>query len=424
MKDSDLAAFVTHVLPASLIESLAREHGALRRQRTVWLAPLVWVLVLGALDASAGALAHFWRLYCVHTGARVARSSFYQRLSPALAEVMAALLARALRAQRRALPHWLTQHVELEGVLAVDSSVVRLRDGLRDAYTACAKAQSALKLHAIVNVLDFQLHQVRLSSQTEADVTGTRRVRQWCRRKLVLMDLGYYKFATFAAIDQAGGFFVSRAKAGLAARIVADHSPCQGGVDLVDVRLTRALRRVRRHVLDVDLALVWREQGREHRAIVRAVGIWDAQEGRHRVHLTNLDRARYPAREIGPLYRLRWGVELVFKQLKSDVHVDRQTSAKEHIVRLRMDSALLAYCLTGRLCARLQRADTGRPYPVSRGLRALSVLVPRLLDDLCAPWATARSLGSLFAQMTRDPNEERARAYDPLLNVSDLRWAV
>lgn len=103
------------------------------------------------------------------------------------------LLLRALLANRRSKSssHWLEDALsELDSVLAIDSSVINLRDDLRSAWKACAKARSALKLHAVVNVLDFQLHRVQLSSQKSHDILGVSRVASWARGKLLLMAPG------------------------------------------------------------------------------------------------------------------------------------------------------------------------------------------------------------------------------------------
>ncbi len=85
-----------------------------------------------------------------------ARSSFYDRLSPQLSALFKDLLQRALRAQRASLSHWLEPALvgDFERVVAIDSSVINLRDSLRTTWKACAHARSALELHAVVNVLD------------------------------------------------------------------------------------------------------------------------------------------------------------------------------------------------------------------------------------------------------------------------------
>ena len=52
----------------------------------------------------------------------------------------------------------------------------------------------------------------------------------------------------------------------------------------------------------------------------RVVRRWFAEEKRFCLWLTNLPREQYSADEIMSIYRCRWQVELLFKELKFDTH--------------------------------------------------------------------------------------------------------
>jgi len=421
MQSNEIRALVTQLLPAQRLQALADELGVFTRQRKVHLAPLVWILVLGPLTSPRCSWAHLHRLYLTAVGGSLSRSSFYERLNEPLAALMALLLQYALRNARKQAGHFAQHFQHFDKVLALDSSVVALRDGLHQAFESCQKAKSALKLHATVNVLDFRLYRVSLSDQTTSDLTGFKHVKSWCKNKLLLFDLGYYRFSSFAAIDEAGGYFLSRAKTSLNVKIVADHPSGAGAyISMAGLRVKKALKRLQRKQVDWDVLLTWKEQGELKSAQVRLVGVFNEETKRYHLYLTNLPRATYPADELAQMYRARWGVELLFKQLKSDGHLDVQTSAKEHLVRLRIDALLLGYELTGRLCALYQKRKPERSYPVSRGLRALSALVPHLLTQLCEPWANPIDLDDLFERMCIDPNVFRSRPSDPFLRTSCL----
>ena len=363
MDDNDLALVVTRLLPAPLIERLAKEHGLIKRRRVVEIVPLVWGLVLASLTTTNSSLAA-WRRFIINlTGWNLrAPSSFYDRLTPGLTRLFKDLLLRALLANRRskASSHWLEPALSgLDSVLAVDSSVISLRDDLRSAWEACAKAKSALKLHAVVNVLDFQLHRVQLSSQKAHDILGVSRVASWARGKLVLMDLGYYSFDVFETIDQSGGYFLSRMKSSTNPVIIEDLHRGAGRLTRIKgSRVRRAAKKVSRRQLDVRVRL---SSGFE----CRAVGLRNEEEDSWHWYLTNLPVASYPAEYIGEIYRLRWQVELVFKQLKSQESLDVQTSTKKHRVELKMWVSLLGYVLAGRLCEKMRLSHEGE-FPVWR----------------------------------------------------------
>ncbi len=418
MNDNELARVVTRLLPADLIERLATKHDLFKRRRTIHIVPLVWCLVLATLATPNESIGQWHRFLLTVTRWRLkARSSFYDRLSPQLAALFKDLLHRALCTQRASLSHWLEPALvgDFERVVAIDSSVINLRDGLSNTWKACAHARSALKLHAVVNVLDFQPHHVRLSSQTRHDLVGMSHIKTWARGKLVLMDLGYYSFKAFETIDQSGGWFVSRMKSATNPTILEDRTPGPGRfMKLEGLKLKNAAKMVSRKRLDV---LVKLSNGME----CRAVGERDP-EGTWRFYLTNLSTHDYPCARISQLYRLRWQIELFFKVLKSQMSLDVQTSMARHRVELKMWTTLLGLVLTGRMCEQL-RLRNPHEYSMSRGVEAMKCVAFELAAMVCAPWRGTRSLGQLFEALARDPNEIRPRARAPLelcCNTSQL----
>ena len=420
-----LADLVHAALPAPLLERLAREHGALERERRIPIAPLVWALVLGALCDRKPSWAALHRHFVVATGRRVARSSFYERLTEPLARLLAELAARAMRQARRRAPGPIEAALDaqFDRALALDSSTVALRDSMRAAFRACAKAKAALKLHAVCNVLTLEPHRLRLSAAAEHDKIGFARVRTWCKGALLLFDLGYYGFERFALVASSGGFFVSRAKAGFNPRVVADRSPGPGRFAPIEgLKWREALARTQRAALDCVVRLEW--GGRSAGALeCRAVAIRD-ERGRVWTYITNLDADLWGPGEIAALYASRWQVELLYKILKDQAGLAWQPSAKEHLIRLRIDAALLGLTVCGRLCALARRADPDRVYGLARGVAALRALAPRLLASLCAPWSRRSCAWEVFAKLCRDPNLVRGRSRDVYVLNSRLADAA
>lgn len=366
MNDHDLARVVTRLLPAHLILRLAAAHGLFLRSRTIHIVPFVWCLVLATLATPNASMAHWHRFLLGVTRWRLrARSSFYDRLTPDLTALFKELLTRAIKAQRASLSHWLEPALAggFERVVAIDSSVIGLRDALQGTWKACAHARSALKLHAVINVLDFQPHHVSLSAQTRHDIVGVSRIRQWARGKLILMDLAYYSFEVFESIEQSGGWFVSRKKSSTNPRILQDCTPGAGRfMKLEGLKLKSAARMVERPRLDLRVKL-------SNSMVCRAVGVRDDQ-GTWRWYLTNLKACDYSCAQIAELYRVRWQIELFFKVLKSQMSLDVQTSTRAHRVELKMWVTLLGLVVTGRMCEQLRRRYLYE-YPISRGVEAM-----------------------------------------------------
>ena len=92
----------------------------------------------------------------------------------------------------------------------------------------------------------------------------------------------------------------------------------------------------------------------------RVVGVRDpdADDG-YRLYITNLPAEEFTAEEIATLYRARWEVELLFRELKSRYSLGRFETQKAHIVRIQVLAALLTHGQQSRASAagRSRRRD-------------------------------------------------------------------
>lgn len=97
----------------------------------------------------------------------------------------------------------------------------------------------------------------------------------------------------------------------------------------------------------LDLDVVW-EGELEGRLIVT----WNTQEKRPRYLLTNLPRPEFAPEQICDAYRLRWQVELMFKEWKSYANLHAFETSKSNIAEGLLWAALCASLLK-RYCAHM-----------------------------------------------------------------------
>jgi putative transposase len=91
---------LTSLFPADLIEGIALARDAVQRHRKIDITLLVWSLILGfAVNGETRSIAAFQRVYQTATNQTVARSSFYDRFTPELRDLLSDLLARARRSR-------------------------------------------------------------------------------------------------------------------------------------------------------------------------------------------------------------------------------------------------------------------------------------------------------------------------------------
>jgi putative transposase len=121
------------------------------------------------------------------------------------------------------------------------------------------------------------------------------------RGSIVVFDKGYSDYAWLKALDDAGVFFVTRARANIDATAVEERTPPRGS----GVTSDRSVR------LDGKRPQAMNMPG------LRAIGFTCPETGRNYVFLTNI--FHLSARTIADLYKQRWQVELFFKWLKQNL---------------------------------------------------------------------------------------------------------
>ncbi len=76
----------------------------------------------------------------------------------------------------------------------------------------------------------------------------------------------------------------------------------------------------------LDLEVVW-----EGELEARLIVTWDAKNKRPRYLVTHLPRADFTLEQVGDAYRLRWQVELMFKEWKSYTSLHAFDTSKANI---------------------------------------------------------------------------------------------
>jgi hypothetical protein len=146
-----------------------------------------------------------------------------------------------------------------------------------------------------------------------------------------------------------------RAKSNLNPRLVKVRGP--------HGRLPRFEGRSLQDVLDflprrrVELEVEWdRPAGRTLR--LRMVLIWTRHKKQYLTLVTNVPRRILTAPEVAEVYRLRWQIELVFKEWKSYANLHAFTSAKAPLVEGLIWASLCAAALKRTLAHASQRSGT------------------------------------------------------------------
>ena len=242
--------------------------------------------------------------------------------------------AQRLIAQARELYKSESLGIELtETVYALDATTIDLCLSLFP-WAPFRSTKAAIKLHTLldlrgaipsfIHISDGKLHDVHALDMLIIEPGA-----------IYVMDRGYLDFERLYALDQAGAFFVTRAKSNL------------------DARRLYSAASDRAHGVIADQTIVLNGYVTSHLypAHLRRIRFKDRATGKSLVFLTN--QFAHPPQTIAALYKARWQVELFFKWIKQHLRIKRFYGLSENAVKSQIWIAIATYVLIAIVKKRL-----------------------------------------------------------------------
>ena len=356
-----------------------RETGHCRRLRDVTPQRLVCALVeaLGALKVQT--IADILRTFNAQNGLSTQYKAFYNRLAqPAFPvfvrqvyrDILRRLSQNVLRgAARDKLGHF-------TDVVVQDGSSFAVHDALAETFGGrfTKIRPAAVELHAFASVFKDQLLEAQLAPDKEAERTFLPRPED-LTGKLLLADRGYQSLDYWQQLTAAGAFFVMRGKSDLNPHVLRVRGPGGRLTRFEGHRLQDIVPRLPRHRL--ELVVQWNfPRGETLR--LRMVLIKRTHKKEPMILITNVPRSLLTARQVTEVYRLRWQIELIFKEWKSYANLHEFASANPALVEGLIWASLCAAALKRSLAHASQRSGSG----VAISTRITAMCGAHILPDL------------------------------------------
>lgn len=235
---------------------------------------------------------------------------------------------------------------------------------------------------------------------------------------LYLLDLGFFERAVFSQARAVGAHVLMRLKTTAKPRVVAamDRDGSMEPVNECSLQYFVKYQR-RRRGTTFDLDVLWGPKGG---AIpLRLVG-YAHKHDNIRWYLTTVPRDRLSAREIIEAYRLRWLIELLFRELKQTSDLGRAMTADPNAIEALTYGALLAHVVVRSI--RIQASLAAEvPLEQLRPLACLHVVRAYTTDLVNALQAASyHVLDEVLVRITRDLLR---LAYEPRTSRSRSRIA-
>jgi hypothetical protein len=361
-----LARYVEQSVAAMLdpdrIEALAEDMRLFERKRVHHAGLIVCAFVLSAFERSTdteGRLLDARMTYEQLGGPRSGKGSF-RRMAHKLLPVWHRLVRRRLQALAQIAPsdEMRGRLAELADVLIPDGCAFKLARALSDLYPGTGTV-AELKLHAVYSVKTGASLQDKRTAGSTADSKAFW-PKTWVKGALYLWDLGYQNDQRFVEATKAGAYVLQRLKTVSNPVVLASYGPAGERLAVLHddgspVRINEACEFGYVHRQDVlDLDVVIEDDKNSRKVTARVVCV--PYDGEDRYYLTTLPREIFSAHDIAEMYRMRWEVELLFRQWRGAMRMDEvRRLSNPKSLDLAVTSSLLAALLGRDIHAGLER---------------------------------------------------------------------
>lgn len=350
------------------IEAIAEDMRVLHRRRKHKVGLLVAALILSAFEHPADTHGRWLDAQAAYRalGGPDSSDSSFQDQCRAMLPVLQELLRRRIDQleKRTDDPRLRGRLASFTDVLMPDGCAFKVARALSWRYPGTGTV-AEFKLHAVYSLRA----QGPISLQTTPGRVHDSKCfwpKKWQKGALYLWDLGYHSHRRFISAARAGAHVVQRLKDSDNPLVLASFST-QGVERVVQsergspVRLNEALSTGlvhRSRILDLDVLV------RYKRRSVRARLVCVPAEGQDRWYLTTLPRSVFSPYDVAELYRLRWEVELLFRQWRGACNLDEVGRLTNHkSIEVAITASLLASLLGQQIARGLQQLEAASKAP-------------------------------------------------------------
>lgn len=362
------------LLPADKLTQIARQYGAAdERCRKLTCVVFFWMAVL-AFGPGGPITLHQVITYAVaahlvaglaFAQARLSKEAVSENFRERPWQFFEAMLRYLLLTYAHLWQHLAGQPkplvVEQLQVWLIDATLMRVANRLLPLSPARAtgkqKEWAALKLH-LSGCLFRSVPEVLAITPEKENEHKISFLRPAGEAVLYVFDLGYWAYHLFDPILDNGQHFLSRLR--------QDGNPLILAVQIGDPPwVGKRLKSIALTGEQIDLTVHLSSHNKAHpqmRHDVRLVGQYVAKDEAWHLYVTSLlASVIYPVSLVVDLYRLRWQIEILFRNLKGVLRIANFVSTTENGIRIQIYAALIHYVLTHLIILKAMQV-TGRKF--------------------------------------------------------------
>jgi len=282
---------------------------------------------------------------------------WYERFTPELVSFLKLCVTHAIEQLAMEQNNILNEKIaKFKDVLIQDSTIIRLHKSLAKKFPAARSRTVAagVKVGMLFSAVANSPKSIGIYPERTNELK-TLRIGPWIKDRIRLIDLGFYKHQLFARIIENEGYFVSRLKGSADPLIVGVHNTCRGNsIEVIGKYISEILPKLKRQILDVEVEVSFKRRkynGKERLDTerFRLVAVFNEDEEKYHVYLTNITKDVLKAEDVAKLYGARWDIELIFKELKSRYALDVMNTKNTQIMEAYIWISILTLFVSRRI---------------------------------------------------------------------------
>ena len=335
------------VFSEALLNACGKEVKFCRRQRVITPFRLGLALTATCASQRVETIADFHCGFNALFGTTVTYKAFYNQVAkPRFADFARTMTERLVSDMTLKVLGFKKGHAfaEFHHIVIQDGSSFAIHDGLREVFPGRFKAvqPAAVELHTTMDLLCDAPTTVVLTPDTASEQAFLPEPTA-LRDSVLMADRGSVDLHYLRRVQDEGGFFLIRAKAGMNPQVLEAlredgkrlHSLRNKALQSIHAKLPKRQR--------VELVVRWHVEGQP--LCLRLIISWNPRTKSFCYFLTNLPPQRDPLEVICRAYKWRWQVELLFKEWKSYANLHAFDTANPALVEGLIWAAIAAAAL-------------------------------------------------------------------------------
>lgn len=338
------------------INKVAKITGFIKRKRKLTGFQFLVSLVFGLISTNTPSLASI----IDSAEIKIARQSLHEHFSKKAVTFLQKVLVYI---QRSCVSQDIDVNIlkHFKRVLICDSSWWKIHKKLARIFPGFGgiTSKALCKLQLAYDFLRGQIESFEITKGIQNDATYSNELLKKINKKdLILVDLGYFSCDFFSKINDIGAYFVSRLRTEVTVLDIVSEK---------EINLVKILKKIKYSMFESQIILYSKKNGHKVkcRLICEKVPSHVAEQRRRKrreiskrkrnnvrnktlflygwtLMITNVPEEILPTEKVFDLYKIRWNIELVFKQLKSTLNIDKVTVKNKHRLLCEIYARLIA----------------------------------------------------------------------------------